>query len=132
MASMRCPACVGLTRILETRSRADGVTRRRRVCSRCSNRFTTWEEIGRSESSVPPSEPWDTLPITPEPPEPPVISSAGYLRGIKLAGIGVTLPPANPTDPETRLLRALYGLCPDCDLSPEDHANNPHGVANDD
>lgn len=29
-------------------------------------------------------------------------------------------PPADPQSPETRLLRAILGLCPDCDI------NDPH------
>lgn len=29
-------------------------------------------------------------------------------------------PPADPGNPELRLIRAIFGLCPDCD-NPDDH-----------
>jgi transcriptional repressor NrdR len=41
---VRCPACSGATRVAETRA-ADGgaALRRRRICTRCGERFTTFE-----------------------------------------------------------------------------------------
>lgn len=35
------------------------------------------------------------------------------------------LPPADPDNPETRLLRAIFGACPDCDETDphENHEN---------
>lgn len=31
------------------------------------------------------------------------------------------IPPADPSSPEIRILRCVFGLCPDCDESPEAH-----------
>jgi len=44
---MKCPFCaVDETEVIETRDSEDGViTRRRRVCSKCDKRFTTYERI---------------------------------------------------------------------------------------
>ena len=41
---MKCPACKAYTEVLETRTRADGVTRRRYMCANL-HRFTTLEVI---------------------------------------------------------------------------------------
>jgi transcriptional repressor NrdR len=40
---MVCPGCQSRTRVLESRRAPDGATRRRRECSRCGHRFTTFE-----------------------------------------------------------------------------------------
>lgn len=40
---MVCPGCQSPTRVLESRRAPDGGTRRRRECSRCGHRFTTFE-----------------------------------------------------------------------------------------
>lgn len=37
----------------------------------------------------------------------------------------VRIPPLNVNDPETRLLRAIYGYCPDCDHERESHYDGP-------
>ena len=40
------------------------------------------------------------------------------------------LPPADPRDPELRLLRAIYGLCPICDVpEPHRHSNDVYRQA---
>jgi hypothetical protein len=51
---MRCTSCNEPTRVLETRRRADGATRRRRECTECGRRFSTEEvpdaaELGLGE-----------------------------------------------------------------------------------
>jgi transcriptional repressor NrdR len=38
-----CPRCDSQTKTLETRRVPDGATRRRRECSECGHRFTTYE-----------------------------------------------------------------------------------------
>jgi transcriptional repressor NrdR len=38
-----CPSCQAHTRVLESRRAPDGGVRRRRECSRCGHRFTTFE-----------------------------------------------------------------------------------------
>jgi transcriptional repressor NrdR len=43
MLWMFCPGCQAPTRVLESRRAPDGGTRRRRECSRCGHRFTTFE-----------------------------------------------------------------------------------------
>ena len=51
---MRCPKC-GCTedRVIDSRSvRDDTAIRRRRICQRCNERFTTYEEILRGEVRV--------------------------------------------------------------------------------
>ncbi len=50
---MDCPRCHRPTRVLESR-RGDGgaTTRRRRVCSECGHRFTTYERAERQPSWV--------------------------------------------------------------------------------
>ena len=40
---MNCPRCDSPTKTLETRRVPDGAIRRRRECSECSHRFTTYE-----------------------------------------------------------------------------------------
>lgn len=42
---MQCPFCGSDSSVTETRVSADGV-RRRRVCSSCKRRFTTYERVG--------------------------------------------------------------------------------------
>ena len=40
---MNCPRCDSQTKTLETRRVPDGATRRRRECTSCDHRFTTYE-----------------------------------------------------------------------------------------
>lgn len=42
---MQCPYCSGDSNVTETRVTADGL-RRRRVCTICKRRFTTYEKLG--------------------------------------------------------------------------------------
>lgn len=42
---MQCPYCTGDSNVTETRVTADGL-RRRRVCTVCKRRFTTYEKVG--------------------------------------------------------------------------------------
>lgn len=42
---MQCPYCTGDSSVTETRVTADGL-RRRRVCTVCKRRFTTYEKLG--------------------------------------------------------------------------------------
>ncbi len=42
---MQCPYCTGDSSVTETRVTADGL-RRRRVCTACKRRFTTYEKLG--------------------------------------------------------------------------------------
>lgn len=42
---MQCPYCGGDSSVTETRVTADGL-RRRRVCTACKRRFTTYEKLG--------------------------------------------------------------------------------------
>jgi transcriptional repressor NrdR len=42
---MQCPYCTGDSNVSETRVTADGL-RRRRVCTVCKRRFTTYEKVG--------------------------------------------------------------------------------------
>ena len=42
---MQCPYCSGDSSVTETRVTADGL-RRRRVCTACKRRFTTYERLG--------------------------------------------------------------------------------------
>lgn len=60
---MQCPYCSGDSSVTETRVTADGL-RRRRVCTVCKRRFTTYEKLGapglkvqKRDGSV---EPFDT------------------------------------------------------------------------
>lgn len=50
---MKCPYCDHEeTSVLETRESAEGITRRRRVCSKCVKRFTTYERIEMADLIV--------------------------------------------------------------------------------
>jgi transcriptional repressor NrdR len=50
---MTCPACQGPSRVLESRSAEGGVAvRRRRQCSRCGHRFTTYERSEPARLSI--------------------------------------------------------------------------------
>ena len=51
---MKCPKCgVDEDRVLDSRSARDGAAiRRRRECTKCGHRFTTYEEIDRGEVLV--------------------------------------------------------------------------------
>ena len=40
---MTCPSCSGPTHVIDSRGDGDGVRYRRRRCSRCSRRFSTYE-----------------------------------------------------------------------------------------
>lgn len=42
---MQCPYCTGDSSVTETRVTADGL-RRRRICTVCKRRFTTYEKLG--------------------------------------------------------------------------------------
>jgi transcriptional repressor NrdR len=42
---VQCPFCASSSNVTETRESPDG-TRRRRVCSSCKRRFTTYERVG--------------------------------------------------------------------------------------
>ncbi len=42
---MQCPYCSGDSSVTETRVTADGL-RRRRICTACKRRFTTYEKLG--------------------------------------------------------------------------------------
>ena len=50
--AMRCPICAGVpTRVIDSRpSEAARSVRRRRVCSCCQHRFTTYERVGTAAS----------------------------------------------------------------------------------
>lgn len=43
---MQCPYCGGDSNVTETRVTAEGGMRRRRVCTACKRRFTTYEKLG--------------------------------------------------------------------------------------
>lgn len=43
---MQCPYCGGDSNVTETRVTVDGGMRRRRVCTACKRRFTTYEKLG--------------------------------------------------------------------------------------
>jgi transcriptional repressor NrdR len=51
---MRCPKCAHLEdKVIDSRASSSGtVIRRRRMCERCSHRFTTYEEIVRAQLRV--------------------------------------------------------------------------------
>jgi len=51
---MRCPKCANQEdRVIDSRSSKDGASiRRRRECTQCMHRFTTYEEIERAELRV--------------------------------------------------------------------------------
>ncbi|HEY0194840.1 MAG TPA: ATP cone domain-containing protein [Kofleriaceae bacterium] len=48
---MQCPYCSGDSSVTETRVTADGM-RRRRVCTVCKRRFTTYEKLGAPSLKV--------------------------------------------------------------------------------
>lgn len=48
---MQCPYCSGDSSVTETRVTADGL-RRRRVCTVCKRRFTTYERVGAPSLKV--------------------------------------------------------------------------------
>ena len=48
---MKCPVCTTYVEVLETRARADGVTRRRYLCANM-HRFTTLEVIVEDKSKL--------------------------------------------------------------------------------
>lgn len=48
---MQCPYCSGDSSVTETRVTADGL-RRRRVCTACKRRFTTYEKLGATGLKV--------------------------------------------------------------------------------
>ena len=53
MPVMICPACTGPTHVVESRSADDGAAvRRRRECTSCHLRFTTFERIGTTRIQV--------------------------------------------------------------------------------
>jgi transcriptional repressor NrdR len=43
MRGVTCPSCEAATRVLESRPAPDGAVRRRRECTACGRRFTTFE-----------------------------------------------------------------------------------------
>ena len=49
---MECPTCGGGTRVVDSRATEDGAIRRRRECSRCEHRFTTYERLAELEPTV--------------------------------------------------------------------------------
>ena len=50
---MECPYCLNPEiRVIETRESDKFITRRRRVCEKCSRRFTTYEKIEFGELRV--------------------------------------------------------------------------------
>ena len=48
---MQCPYCTGDSSVTETRVTADGL-RRRRLCTVCKRRFTTYEKVGAPSLKV--------------------------------------------------------------------------------
>jgi len=50
---MRCPYCDNQnSHVIETRENKEGITRRRRTCSKCSRRFTTYERVEMEDITV--------------------------------------------------------------------------------
>ena len=50
---MKCPFCsFDETKVVETRETGEDITRRRRECMKCSNRFTTYERVENSNIRV--------------------------------------------------------------------------------
>lgn len=48
--SIKCLTCCIETRVIDTRTSRDGkVTRRRRYCPTCGERYTTWERLAASK-----------------------------------------------------------------------------------
>jgi len=53
---MKCPFCRSDSRVIDTRDIADQGIRRRRMCIKCGNRFTTFETVKleqREETTLP-------------------------------------------------------------------------------
>ena len=48
---MRCPYCDNDSQVVDSRTTAEGV-RRRRVCKDCRRRFTTYERVGSPDIKV--------------------------------------------------------------------------------
>ena len=53
--TVRCPKCACSTRVLNTRDGMAGTTKRRRMCSGCAHRFTTWSSADEIEHARPPA-----------------------------------------------------------------------------
>lgn len=49
---MQCPVCDSDSNVVDSRTSADGSIRRRRVCTSCKRRFTTYERIGSPKLKV--------------------------------------------------------------------------------
>lgn len=50
---MKCPYCDHTkTSVIETRENTEGITRRRRTCSKCEKRFTTYERVEMTDLTV--------------------------------------------------------------------------------
>ncbi len=49
---MQCPFCDGDSQVSDSRSTADHQIRRRRICTQCKRRFTTYERVGSPSLKV--------------------------------------------------------------------------------
>lgn len=50
---MKCPYCeYDDTSVIETREAKEGITRRRRSCSKCEKRFTTYERVEMADITI--------------------------------------------------------------------------------
>lgn len=49
---MQCPVCDSDSNVVDSRTTADGSVRRRRMCTNCKRRFTTYERIGSPNLKV--------------------------------------------------------------------------------
>jgi transcriptional repressor NrdR len=49
---VQCPFCERDSQVVDSRTTADGGVRRRRVCSQCKRRFTTYERVGSPNLKV--------------------------------------------------------------------------------
>ena len=49
---MQCPFCERDSQVVDSRTTADGGVRRRRLCSQCKRRFTTYERVGSPNLKV--------------------------------------------------------------------------------
>jgi len=49
---VQCPVCHNDSNVVDSRTTADGSVRRRRVCSSCKRRFTTYERVGSPNLKV--------------------------------------------------------------------------------
>lgn len=49
---MQCPFCDGDSQVSDSRATADHQIRRRRICTQCKRRFTTYERIGSPSLKV--------------------------------------------------------------------------------